>query len=75
LRSSRHSKNWTDYAAEKSAMMSTVGAPAEYDDLNVGEVEAAYTSTRMMRNSILEYKTRAMRRAAKAAESEESNDP
>jgi len=56
-------------------MMSTVGAPAEYDDLNVGEVEAAYTSTRMMRNSILEYKTRAMRRAAKAAESEESNDP
>ena len=75
LRSARHSKNWTDYAAEKSAMMSTVGAPAEYDDLNVGEVEAAYTSTMMMKNSILGYKTRAMQRVAKAAESEKSNNP
>lgn len=62
MRSKRHSTNWAGYAAEKNAMMSTVGAPEEYKDLNVGEVEAAYTSSRMMRNSILEYKRRAVER-------------
>ena len=73
LRTKRHSTNWTGYAAEKNAMMSTVGAPEEYKDLNVGEVEAAYTSTRMMRNSVLEYKRRAMERIDRKSKSEDSD--
>jgi hypothetical protein len=70
LRTKRHTTNWAGYAAEKNAMMSTVGAPEAYKDLNVGEVEAAYTSSRMMRNGILEYKRRAMERIDREAKSD-----
>ena len=72
LRSTRHSKNWTHYAAEKNAMMSTVGAPAEYNNLSIGEVEAAYTSIRMMRNSVLEHERRAIERIHRETESKDS---
>ena len=73
LRSARHSNNWTDYAAEKSAMMSTVGAPAEYDDLNVGEVEAAYTSTRLFSNSVMRHKRRMMEKESANTEPENAD--
>ena len=62
-----------DYAAEKSAMMSTVGAPAEYDDLNVGEVEAAYTSTRMFSNSVMRHKRRMMEKESANTEPENAD--
>ena len=58
LRTKRHSKNWTDYAVERNASASTVGAPAEYANLSVGEVEAAYTSSKMFSNSVLHHKRR-----------------
>ena len=73
LRSARHSNNWRNYAAEKSAMMSTVGAPAVYDDLNVGEVEAAYTSTRLFSNSVMRHKRRMMEKESANTEPENAD--
>jgi len=58
LRTNPHSKNWTDYAVERNAIASIMGAPAEYANLKVGEVEAAYTSSKMFRNSVLHHKQR-----------------
>jgi hypothetical protein len=51
--------------------MSTVGAPEEYKDLNVGEVEAAYTSTRLFSNSVLRHKRRVSENQQPDSESEE----
>ena len=50
--------------------MSTVGAPEEYKDLNVGEVEAAYTSTRLFSNSVLRHKRRVSENQQPDSESE-----
>ena len=58
LRTKRHSTNWVGYAAEKNAMLLADRGPDEYKDLNVGEVEAAYTSSRMMRNGVIHHKER-----------------
>ena len=63
LYSCRHrsdSINWGAYARELNAQSATTDAPAEYSDLTVGEVESAYTSTRMFRNSMLRHKRRMM---------------
>ena len=73
LRSARHSNNWRNYAAEKSAMRSTVGVPAEYNNLNVGEVEAAYTSTRMFSNSVMRHKWRMMEKESENSEPENAD--
>ncbi len=58
LRSRRHKKSWKDYAAEMGTPDAVVGAPPEYDSVNVGQVESAYSSAMFLRNSVLRRKKR-----------------
>lgn len=52
-RTQRHQSNWSTYASELGADSVAASAPAEMADLSVGEVEAAYSSTRFTRNMVL----------------------
>ena len=58
LRTKRHSKSWTNYAYEKNAERSAENAPKVYNRLRVGEVEAAYSSTMLLRNSVIRHRKR-----------------
>ncbi len=53
LRSDRHKQKWTTYAKEVGAVRSADADLAAYSNLSAGEVESAYTSTRFMRNAVL----------------------
>ena len=57
-RTARHSTGWAAFAAEKGAVAAAACAPAELDDLSLGEVEAAHSSLRIMSNVIAEKQRR-----------------
>lgn len=57
-RTSRHQQNWKAYAAEVGAVAVADAAPAAYDALSLGEVEAAHKSAWFMQNIIADKQRR-----------------
>jgi hypothetical protein len=53
LRTDRHKASWKEYAAEIGRDALAANAPAELNDLKVGEVEAAHWSLKFMTNVVI----------------------
>jgi hypothetical protein len=65
LRTARHKGAWSGYVAEIGLADVAASAPAAFDGLTVGEVEAAHTSLRLVANVILEKQRRNRRRSSR----------